>query len=64
MNHRRTKPDNQQRAFGILIGKIKEVQMDVGGRSPHYEIWIKADSDYRVAVNVLSVDGSEVLAVL
>jgi uncharacterized protein YukJ len=36
--------------------------MDPGGRSPHYEIWVKADRDYRIAVNVLSVDGSEVLA--
>ncbi len=36
--------------------------MDPAGRSPHYEIWVKSDQDYRIAVNVLSVDNSEVLA--
>jgi len=36
--------------------------MDPAGRSPHYEIWVKSDQDYRIAVNVLSVDSSEVLA--
>jgi uncharacterized protein YukJ len=36
--------------------------MDPSGRSPHYEIWVKADRNYRIAVNVQSVDGSNVLA--
>jgi uncharacterized protein YukJ len=62
MSHRRTKPPGAQRTYGILVGKIQDGQMDPGGRSPHYEIWVKADQDYRVAVNVLSVDDSEVLA--
>jgi uncharacterized protein YukJ len=62
MSHRRTKPPGAQRTYGILVGKIHDGQMDSGGRSPHYEIWVKADQDYRIAVNVLSVDDSEVLA--
>jgi len=36
--------------------------MDASGKSPHYEIWVKADTDYRIAVNVQSVDGSDVVA--
>jgi uncharacterized protein YukJ len=36
--------------------------MDASGKSPHYEIWVKADNDYRIAVNVQSVDGSDVVA--
>jgi len=62
MSHSRTKPPGQNRSYGILVGKIKDGQMDSGGRSPHYEIWVNAGSDYRIAVNVLSVDGSDVLA--
>jgi uncharacterized protein YukJ len=62
MSHRRTKPPGAKRTYGVLVGKINDGQMDPGGRSPHYEIWVKAEGDYRIAVNVLSVDGSEVLA--
>jgi uncharacterized protein YukJ len=62
MSHKRTKPSGQQRTYGILVGKIQDGQMDAGGKSPHYEIWVKADGDYRIAVNVQSVDGSDVLA--
>jgi uncharacterized protein YukJ len=62
MSHRRTKPAGAQRTYGVLVGKIEDGRMDPGGRSPHYEIWVKAESDYRIAVNVLSVDGSDVLA--
>jgi uncharacterized protein YukJ len=62
MSHKRTKPSGQQRTYGILVGKIHDGQMDAGGKSPHYEIWVKADGDYRIAVNVQSVDGSDVLA--
>jgi uncharacterized protein YukJ len=36
--------------------------MDSGGNSPHYEIWVGGNSNYRLAVNVQSVDGSDVLA--
>jgi uncharacterized protein YukJ len=62
MSHKRTKPAGQQRTYGVLVGKVQDGQMDPGGKSPHYEIWIKADGDYRIAVNVQSVDGSDVLA--
>jgi uncharacterized protein YukJ len=43
------------------LGRSKTV-FDPGRRSSHYEIWVVADTDYRVAVNVLSTDNSEVLA--
>jgi uncharacterized protein YukJ len=62
MSHRRTKPQGQQRTYGLLVGKVKDGQMDPSGRSPHYEIWVSADQNYRIAVNVQSVDGSDVLA--
>jgi uncharacterized protein YukJ len=62
MSHRRTKPPGAQRTYGVLVGKINDGRMNPGGRSPHYEIWVKAEGDYRIAVNVLSVDGSDVLA--
>jgi len=62
MSHRRTKPSGAKRTYGMLVGKIQDGQLDTGGESPHYEIWVKADSDYRIAVNVRSVDGSDVLA--
>jgi uncharacterized protein YukJ len=62
MSHKRTKPTGQQRTYGLLVGAIKDGQIDPKTKSPHYEIWVKADRDYRIAVNVQSVDGSEVLA--
>ena len=62
MSYHRTRPVGQQRTYGILVGRIHDGQMDPAGRSPHYEIWVKADRDYRIAVNVRSVDGSNVLA--
>ena len=62
MSHRRTRPKGQERSYGLLVGTIKDGQMDPSGRSPHYEIWVSADGDYRIAVNVESVDGSDVLA--
>ena len=37
-------------------------QEDPAGHSPHYEIWVQADQNYRIAVNVRSVDGSDVVA--
>jgi uncharacterized protein YukJ len=62
MSHKRTKPSGQQRTYGLLVGTINDGQMDPSGRSPHYEIWVSAGQNYRVAVNVQSVDGSDVLA--
>jgi len=62
MSHRRTKQSGARRTYGIVVDAINDGQMDHSGRSPHYEIWVKAGGDYRIAVNVLSVDGSDVLA--
>jgi len=50
------------RTYGMLVGKIKDGQEFEGGHDPHYEIWVAADHDYRIAVNVRSEDGSEVFA--
>jgi uncharacterized protein YukJ len=49
------------RTYGVLVGIIKDGQLTPGGASPHYEIWLQGAGDYRVAVNVRSVDTSEVL---
>ena len=65
MVHHRTKPAGQDRRYGVLVGRIKNGQEDPAGegKSPHYEIWIDAGGvNYRIAVNVRSVDGSNVLA--
>ena len=62
MTHARTKPASQQRSYGVLVGSIRDGQEDPAGHSPHYEIWVEADQNYRIAVNVRSVDGSDVLA--
>jgi len=65
MVHRRTKPEGQSRSYSVLVGRIKDGREDPegAGRSPHYEIWVNTGStDYRIAVNVRSVDGSDVLA--
>jgi uncharacterized protein YukJ len=66
MSHLRTKPAGQARTYGILVGRVRDGQMDPDGTgsSQHYEIWIEADTDYRVAVNVRSVDDSNVFAFL
>jgi len=49
--------------YGVLVGKIKDGQIDPpADKTPHYEIWVEAGSDYRIAVNVLSDDNSQVLA--
>lgn len=60
--HTRMKPLDQQRTYGILVGRIRAGQIDPPNRSPHYEIWVEAQESYRLAVNVKSVDGSDVLA--
>jgi uncharacterized protein YukJ len=62
MAHRRTKPADARRTYGILVGTIKDGTLNMEGQSPHYEIWVKADGDYRIAVNVRSVDDSNVVA--
>ncbi len=65
MVHSRTKPPGQERRHSVLVGRIKDGQEDPEnpGKSPHYEIWVEADgADYRIAVNVRSVDGSDVVA--
>ena len=47
--------------YGVLVGTVRDGSLDAG-RSPHYEIWIQgAGQDFRAAINVQSVDGSEVL---
>jgi uncharacterized protein YukJ len=62
MPHARTKPPNQQRTYGVLVGTIHDGRKETSGHSPHYEIWVQADTNYRIAVNVRSADGSDVLA--
>lgn len=50
------------RTYGVLVGTVIDGTID-SSRSPHYEIWVQAnDVNYRIAVNVLSDDGSEVMA--
>lgn len=62
MTHRRRKPANARRRYGVLVGKILDGTLKPSGSSPHYEIWIRAEGrDFRVAVNVRSVDGSDLL---
>ncbi|WP_428487758.1 DUF2278 family protein [Rhodopila sp.] len=55
-------PGSVQARYGVLVGTVKDGVLQ-GGKSPHYEIWVAAgEQNFRVAVNVQSVDGSEVLA--
>ena len=63
MTHVRSKPAGQPRQYGVLVGDIKDGQEYGGGNSPHYEIWVVAgEKNYRIAVNVQSVNGSNVVA--
>ena len=63
MTHARRKPKGEVRTYGVLVGRVKGGRLEPAGNSPHYEIWIEGGGgDYRVAVNVRSVDGSDVLA--
>ena len=64
MTHRRTKPVDAVRTYGVLVGHVLQGREYGGGRSPHYEILVEAGGQYRIAVNVRSVDGSDVLAYL
>ena len=53
----------QQRVYGVLVGSVKDGQIDPSGRTPHYEIWVQGNGvNYRVAVNVFSETGSDVMA--
>ncbi len=61
MTEPRSNQGSQTTRYGVLVGKIKDGVED-GGKSPHYEIWVQGGGDFRIAVNVRSVDGSEVLA--
>ena len=61
MVHRRMKPEGAARTYGVLVGRVAGGR-ESGGASPHYEILVAAGGEYRIAVNVRSVDGSEVLA--
>ena len=48
--------------YGVLVGTIHEGQEDpASDRTPHYEIWIEANGNFRAAVNVRSGDQSELL---
>jgi len=62
VSHKRTKPAGARRTYGILVGRIKDGLMNPDGKSPHYEIWVEAQGNYRIAVNVESQDGSDVFA--
>jgi uncharacterized protein YukJ len=60
VRHRPDPPDGGSR-YGVLVGTVADGVFE-GGKAPHYEIRINAgDTAFRVAVNVQSVDGSEVL---
>jgi hypothetical protein len=62
MTRSRRKPANAQRRYGVLVGRILDGQLNPSGNSPHYEIWVRGGgADFRIAVNVRSVDGSDVL---
>jgi hypothetical protein len=52
----RTKPPTQQRSYGVLVSTIRDGREDPGGKSPGYEIWVRAGQNYRIAVNVRLVD--------
>jgi uncharacterized protein YukJ len=62
MSKKRVRPAAAH-SYGVLVGKVKDGYIDpVNAKSPHYEIRVGADHDYRIAVNARSVDGSEILA--
>src|SRR5262249_32343599 len=58
----RRKPPGAIRHYGVLVGSVADGFQSPDGSSPHYEIWVKGDGDYRIAVNVHSVDDSPLLA--
>ncbi len=63
MSHHRFREPSSKYVYGVLVGRITDGQENPGGKSPHYEILADvAGTPYRVAVNIQSVEGSEVLA--
>ena len=62
MVHARRKPAGAVRHYGVLVGSVVDGFESPDGSSPHYEIRINGGQDFRIAVNVQSMDGSEVLA--
>jgi uncharacterized protein YukJ len=63
MSHKRFRQPNSKSVYGLLVGRVTDGQEDPGGKSPHYEILVDvAGTPYRIAVNVRSVDGSNVVA--
>jgi len=63
MPHCRFRESTSKYVYGVLVGRITDGQENPGGKSPHYEILVDAaGKPYRVAVNIQSVEGSEVLA--
>ena len=63
MPHARCKPHSAQRRYGVLVGKARDGFENPDGTSPHYELLVEGAGDqFRVAVNVKSMNGSDVLA--
>ncbi|HEY6255642.1 MAG TPA: DUF2278 family protein [Xanthobacteraceae bacterium] len=62
MTRARRKPADAVRSYGVLVGKVIDGFESPEGASPHYEIHLDGGRSFRVAVNVQSVDDSEVLA--
>ena len=63
MVHPRTRPADADRIYGMLVGSVVDGLLDPAGTSPHYQIWIRnGEESHRAAVNVRSVDGSDVEA--
>jgi len=63
MPHHRFREPGSRHQYGVLVGRVTDGQEDPSGHSPHYEILVDAGgTPYRVAVNIQSVEGSEVLA--
>ncbi len=60
MNDDRRRPSP---TYGVLVGTVLDGREDAG-RSPHYEIRVGGNGDFRVAVNVRSETGSDVVAFL
>jgi uncharacterized protein YukJ len=63
MAHQRFRQPTSKYTYGVLVGRITDGQENPGGKSPHYEILVDAaGTPYRIAVNIQSVEGSEVVA--
>lgn len=63
MTMERFRPAASKYVYGALVGRITDGKENPNGSSPHYEILVDASgTPYRIAVNIRSVEGSEVLA--